>query len=298
MYDFAIEGRPPLLRSQSPTTIIYSVTPDFFRAANIPLLRGRMFTAYDNNAKAPPVALINETLAKQQFPNEDPIGKRISVGVGNDARPWREIVGVVADFKEDGLDRETRCQYYAPYAQYPFGFTILVGHSGNPAAVHAALKEQVYALDRDQPVANIQKLAAFVNDSMWRERLTMQSLVAFSMLALVIAAVGIYGVIAYTVSQRTAEIGIRMALGATQTDVLGHVLREGMTVVAIGLALGVAATLGMGQLVQTLLFKTSAHDPVVLAGIMVVIAAVALVACLVPARRAVKVDPVVALRAE
>lgn len=294
MYDFAIEGRPPAFRSQSPTTMIYSITPDFFRAAGVPLRRGRMFTAQDNTPKAAPVALINETLAKQQFPDEDPIGKRIRTA----NRPAAEIVGVVADFKEDGLDQETRCQFYVPFAQWPWAVQLIVRHTAPDTAIHAGLKQQVYALDPDQPIYDILPLKDRVNATLWRERLAVQLLTTFSIVALLIAAIGIYGVVTYAVSQRTTEIGIRMALGANEADVLWQVLRRGMTVVALGLAIGLVATLGLGRLVQTLLFNTSPHDPLTLGAIALLLAAVAALACWLPARRATKVDPIVALRTE
>jgi putative ABC transport system permease protein len=295
VYGFIIEGRPPAFRSQSPTTIIYSTTPDFFRAAGVPLRRGRMFTDQDNRSNAAPVALINETLAKQQFPDEDPIGKRIRLA---DINRWSEIIGVVADFKEDGLDQQTHSQFFVPFAQNPWDFQLIVRHASHPAAIHAALKQQVYALDPDLPIQEIIPLADRVNATFWRERFVVQLLATFSLVALVIAAIGIYGVIAYSVTQRTTEIGIRMALGANEADVLWQELRRGMTLVGIGLAIGLLMTLALGRLVQSLLFNTSPQDPLTLAAVAVILGGVALFACWLPARRATKVDPIVALRAE
>ena len=234
-------------------------------------------------------------LRQQQFPDEDPIGKRIRLA---DLNTWSEIIGVVADFKEDGLDQQTQCQFFVPFAQNPWDFQLIVRHAGPPAAIHAALKQQVYAVDPDLPIQEMIPLADRVNATFWRERFVVQLLATFSLVALVIAAIGIYGVIAYSVTQRTTEIGIRMALGANEADVLWQELRRGMTLVGIGLAVGLVMTLALGRLVQSLLFNTSPQDPLTLAAVAMVLGGVALFACWLPARGATKVDPIVALRAE
>ena len=294
LFNFAIEGRPELQLGRTPAAHPFGVTPEYFRTAGIALQRGRVFTAHDR-ADTPPVAVINAFLARQYFPTEDPIGHRVR----GDAGPWFEIVGIVADTKDDGLDQETRCQIYVPLGQYSVSTTsIIVRSAGDPSALHAALKAQVYALDPNQPVTNLQTLAAQVDATLWRQRLAIRLLGAFSLLALVLAASGIYGVIAYSVSQRTAEIGIRMALGADRNAILRQVLAQGMKLTAAGLGAGLGATVVCGWLIQAQLYQTSPHDPLTLALVAASLALVGLFACWVPAQRATQVDPIVALRSE
>jgi len=293
---FNIEGRPPLAPSDVPDTNYYAVTPDYFKAMGIRLLRGRLFTTQDNE-KAPRVALINETLARQHFPHEDPLGKRINITNGPDA--WREIVGIVADVKQYGVDRETTRQSYEPFAQVPFDdMHAVIRTTGDAGAMHQSIRGQVFGVDKDQPVSSIRPLEVIVADTMARQRFAMLLLVAFSLVALLIAAVGIYGVMAYSVSQRTSEIGIRMALGASRGDVLKLVLRQGLGVIAIGLGVGLVAALFAARVVASILYQTSPRDPLTLVAIALGLGAVAFVACLLPARRATKVDPLTALRSE
>ncbi|MDB6128840.1 MAG: macrolide transporter ATP-binding/permease protein [Verrucomicrobia bacterium] len=293
---FYVEGRQRPDDADMPNTNYYSVTPDYFRAMGIRLVRGRLFTARDN-ATAPRVALINETLARQIFPNEDPIGKRIGITNGPDA--WREIVGVVSDIKQYGVDRATTNQSYEPFAQVPFtSLNVVIRTVGEPAAMLGALRPAVYATDKDQPVGSVRPLEDIMADSISRQRFMMTLLSVFSLVALLIAAVGIYGVMAYNVTQRTSEIGIRMALGAQPGDVLRLVFAQGGKLVGLGLLIGLLTALASARAVESILFNTSAHDPLTLAGITLLLAAVAAVACLLPARRAARVDPIVALRAE
>jgi len=293
---FNIEGRPAIAPSDLPSTNYYAVTPDYFRAMGIRLIRGRTFTPQDD-AKAPRVALINETMARQHFPNEDPIGKRINITNGPDA--WREIIGIVADIKQYGVDEATSAQSYEPFAQVPFSsLNVVVRTNGSPAALLGALRPAVYAVDKDQPIGAIRPLEEIVADSIARQRFAMTLLTVFSLVALVIAAVGIYGVMAYSVVQRTGEFGIRMALGAQQRDVLRLVLMQGGKLIGLGLIIGLAATLAASRAMGSMLFNTSAQDPLTLGAITVLLGAVALVACLLPANRATKVNPIEALRTE
>jgi putative ABC transport system permease protein len=292
---FNIEGRP-VAPSDLPNTNYYAVTPEYFRAMGIRLVRGRVFTAQDD-AKAPRVAIINETLARQHFPNEDPIGKRINITNGPDA--WREIVGIVGDIKQYGVDKATSNQSYEPFAQVPFSsLNIVIRTNGAPAALLGAIRPTVYAVDKDQPIGAIRPLEEIVADSIARQRFAMTLLTVFSLVALVIAAVGIYGVMAYSVVQRTGEFGIRMALGAQQRDVLRLVLAQGGKLVGLGLLIGLTATLAASRAMGSMLFNTSAQDPLTLGTITLLLGAVALVACLLPAARATKVNPIEALRAE
>ncbi len=293
---FNIEGRPAIAPSDLPSTNYYAVTPDYFNAMGIRLIRGRVFTPQDD-AKAPRVAIINETMARQHFANEDPIGKRINITNGPDT--WREIVGIVGDIKQYGVDKATSAQSYEPFAQVPFSsVNVVVRTNGSPAALLGALRPTVYAVDKDQPVGAIRPLEEIMADSIARQRFAMTLLSVFSGVALVIAAVGIYGVMAYNVVQRTGEFGIRMALGAQQRDVLRLVLTQGGKLIGLGLVIGLLATLAASRAMGSMLFNTSAYDPLTLATITVLLAVVALVACFFPANRATKVNPIEALRAE
>lgn len=293
---FNIEGRAPIAPSDLPNTNYYAVTPDYFRAMGIPLIRGRVFTAQDN-AKAARVAIINETLARQHFPNEDPIGKRINITNGPDA--WREIIGIVGDVKQYGVDKATTNQSYEPFAQVPFTSLNLVVRTANSgSAVISAIRPAVYAVDKDQPISTIRPLEEIMSDSIARQRFAMTLLTVFSVVALIIAAVGIYGVMAYNVVQRTGEFGIRMALGAQQRDVLRLVLAQGGKLIGCGLILGLVATLAASKAMGSMLFNTSAQDPLTLFVITILLAGVALIACLLPATRATKVNPIEALRTE
>jgi putative ABC transport system permease protein len=293
---FNIEGRPPLAPSDLPSTNYYAITPDYFRAMGIRLVRGRVFTAQDD-AKAPRVAIINETLAHQFFPNEDPIGKRINITNGPDA--WREIVGIVADVKQYGVDKATTSQSYEPFAQASFdSLNIVLRTEGSPAALLGALRPTVYSVDKDQPIGAIRPLEEILGEKIAKQRFAMLLLTVFSLVALVIAAIGIYGVMAYSVVQRTGEIGIRMALGAQSRDVLRLILGRGGKLVGLGLLIGLGVTLLASRALGSILFQTSAHDPLTLAAMTLLLAAVALVACLVPAQRATKVNPIEALRRE
>jgi putative ABC transport system permease protein len=293
---FSIEGRPPIAPSDQPSTHYYAVTPDYFRAMGIRLIRGRTFTPRDD-AKAPRVAIINEAFARQFFPNEDPIGKRIDIDLGPDA--WREIVGIVGDIKQDGPDQATSAQSYEPFAQKPFNsIDLVIRTKGAPAALLGALRPAVYAVDKDQPIGTIRPLEEIMVERIASQRFAMTLLTVFSLVALVIAAVGIYGVMAYSVVQRTGEFGIRMALGAQQRDVLHLVLMQGGKLIGLGLVIGLAATLAASRAMGSMLFNTSAQDPLTLGTITLLLGAVALIACLLPASRATKVNPIEALRSE
>jgi putative ABC transport system permease protein len=297
---FEIEGRPELPQSDWPSTTYYAVTPDYFRAMGIRLRRGRVFTAQDD-ARAPHVAIINETLARQFFPNEDPIGKRINIPNDAPGSPvkWRQIVGIVADIKQYGVDKDTTAQSYEPFAQSPFEMlNVVVRTSGSPTAMLSALRPAVYAVDKDQPIGSIRPLEEIMAEKISQQRFAMLLLTVFSLTALVIAAIGIYGVMAYSVVQRTGEFGIRMALGAQQADVLRLVFVQGGKLIGAGLLLGLIATLAASRVMSSMLFHTSAYDPLTLFTITILLGAVALVACLLPANRATKVNPVEALRAE
>ncbi len=293
---FNIAGRPPLTPSDLPSTNYYSVTPDYFRAMGIPLLRGRLFNERDN-AQAPRVAIINQTMAQQFFPNEDPLGKQINITNGPDT--WRQIVGIVGDIKQYGVDQEAAVQTYEPFAQKPFGtLNVVLRSAGSSAALAGMLRPAVYAVDKDQPIGEIRPLHGIVAETIAKQRFAMTLLALFSFVALVLAAVGIYGVIAYNVVQRRGEIGIRMALGAQRRDVLRLVLSSAGKLIALGLVVGFVATFATSRVMGSMLFQTEAHDPLTFSLTILLLAAVALAACLLPARRAIRVSPIEALRTE
>ncbi len=263
----------------------------------IRLVRGRVFDERDGGT-GPPAVIISESLARQYFPDADPLGRQLTFNFRTPALVG-EIVGVVGDTAQGEPGAKRQPQVYLPWtALRTGGFFVTVRTTGDPALVLGMLKSQVYAIDKDQPVGAVRTLDDLLNDTLARARLMLRLLGAFGLIALFIAAVGIYGVMAYTVSQRTSEFGIRMALGASREDVLRHVLRRGMEIVSLGLVIGLAAALMLGQVVQALLFNTSPRDPATLAIIAALLLVVSFLACLLPARRATKVDPVIALRAE
>jgi putative ABC transport system permease protein len=293
---FVIQGRPPFKRGEEPSTNYYAVSPGYFKAMGIPLLRGRLFNERDVR-DATRVVVINESMAKRYFQDEDPIGKRIHVTQGPET--FREIVGIVGDTKQYGLDTTAPLQTYEPHMQQAFsGMTLVVKTVGEPTALSNAVRNEVWAIDKDQPVTNIRTMKQIVASSIGYQRFAMLLLGIFAAVAMILSAVGIYGVISYSVAQRTHEIGIRMALGASALDVLKLVVGQGMLLAGIGVAIGIGAALVGGRLMSTLLFGVSAHDPLIFAGVALLLSSVAVTASYLPARRATRVDPLIALRYE
>ncbi|MBI1761613.1 MAG: ABC transporter permease [Acidobacteria bacterium] len=294
---FDIGGRPPLPPGAGQSTNYYSVSADYFKTMGIPLRRGRLFTERDTK-DAPHVALINETMAQRIFPNEDPLGKRINFK-GGDKPDWYEIVGIVGDVKHYGLAQQTTLQTYEPYTQQTFSTMTLVARTtGDPLALSAAIRNAVLSLDKEQPVSSLRTLDQLVSTSIEQQQFSMLLLGVFAAVAMLLAAVGIYGVLSYAVTQRTHEIGIRMALGAGQREVLRLVVGQGMRLTLLGVATGLVAAFALTRLMAALLFSVSATDPLTFAAIAVLLLLVAFVACWIPARRATQVDPLIALRAE
>ncbi len=290
---FIPEGRP-LTVDENRDAMFSSVTGDYFRALQIPLLSGRTFELHDN-ADAPKVVVINETIAKRYFGSPaKAIGKRLSIW--RDEKFMREIVGVVGDTKTGSLTGEGAAQIYVPNAQARENFMALVIRTaGDPAAFATTLRREVQALDKDQPIYNVRTMDDVVANSLGTRRVSMQLFTVFAIAALLLAAIGIYGVMAYTVTQRTQEIGIRMALGAQRSDVLGLVVRQGMTLAAIGVAAGLAGAFSLTRVMAGLLFNVRPDDPTTFLAISFLLIVVAFLACYLPARRAAKLDPLIAL---
>jgi putative ABC transport system permease protein len=295
---FVVQGRAPLPPGAGQSTNFYGVNADYFRAMGIRLLRGRLLNERDTR-DSPHVAVINETMARKIFPDEDPIGKRITFDGGGDNPDWYEIVGVVSDVKQYGLDQATPMQTYEPYTQQTFpSMTLVARASGDPTHLTAAIRDAVLQLDKEQPIANVRTLDQILSTSIAQQRFSTLLLGVFAAVAISLAAIGIYGVLSYAVTQRTHEIGIRMALGAARRDVLRLVVGAGMRLALLGVAAGLAVAFGLTRLMSTLLFGVSATDPIIFGLIPLLIVTVALLACWIPARRATKVDPLDALRIE
>jgi putative ABC transport system permease protein len=290
-----IEGRP-VPQSELPSTNYFAVSPGYFKAMGITLLRGRDFTEADREG-SPHVVVVSQALADQFFPGQDPLGKRIHMT--NGPTTWREIVGVVAEIKHARVDQETQPQTYEPLAQYSFtNLSFVLRTAGDPAAILPLIRREVYAVDPDQPVARVELVTKLFADSMSRQRFSLTLFAVFSGLALLLAAVGIYGVMAYAVTQRTNEFGVRLAIGASPSDILLLVLRDGGRLAVFGIAAGLLGALAAGQAIQSMLYQTGARDPLVLGVIAALLGGVAVLACLIPAIRATRVDPQVALRAQ
>jgi putative ABC transport system permease protein len=297
-YGFHVRNHRLAHASEAPSADNYSVSPDYFRVMRIPLKRGRVFTGRDN-AAAPLVAVIGEACAREQFPNQDPIGEQIQLGSRDDTKPWITIVGIVGDVSQYGLDTAPRIAAYVPQAQnMSFGFSLVARTSTDPRGLERAARAAFLAADPTQPVFEVQPLESYLASSLAQRRFTLTLLALFGGLALTLAAVGIYGVLSCAVTSRTREMGIRMALGAERRDVLAMVLRQAAVLACAGLAAGLAASLALTRFLATLLFEVRATDAATLAAIAALLAAVALGASYLPARRAASVDPTVALRYE
>jgi putative ABC transport system permease protein len=284
-----------------------SISPEYFRTLAIPLLNGREFTDADS-ADSARVVMVNQTLAGSMWPGQNPIGKPLLTAEGSpaDSKP-REVVGVVADIKEIGLDQPPRATVYVPQSQvldsfnamtnYWFASSLLV-HTAGPVDVSGEIRKIVASVDPEEPVAHIDTMSNVRAHSVSEQGFLMTLMGIFAALALVLAAVGIYGVLSYQMSRRTREIGIRMALGATPRSVMNLILREVLLVVFFGLAIGVAGAFGLTRFLASQLFGVPPDDPLTFFAVAVVLTCVALFACYIPARRAMRVDPMVALRYE
>jgi len=293
---FQIEGQPPADPGKMPGANYTVACPNYFRTMGIPIVAGREFTARDT-LNAPNVIVINQKMAHQFWPNQDPVGKAIRLG-GSDG-PRLTIVGVVGDVHFQGLDNPARQQFYRPYMQAGWPVMTIVARSiATPGAYAAPVKKALASVLPDLPVSDVDTMENVVHNSTGGRRFPMLLLSVFSVLALVLAAVGIVGVVGHSVTQRTHEIGIRMALGANTMDVLRLMINSSMLWVLVGLVVGVAGSVGLTRLLTGMLYEVRPLDPMVLGGVALLLAAVALIASYLPARRAARIDPIVALRCE
>lgn len=292
---FIIEGRPPTSPQDRPGADYTITSPGFFTTLGIPAVSGRLFSDQDT-ATSPSVVIINETMAKRFWPAQDPVGQTISVNVGQ-YKGQRQIVGVSRDVRLTALTEQPRPEMYVPYAQHPDGFLFLVARTrSNPLDLAPLIRREVLALDKDQPITDIRTMEQVVAESQERRvfNLTLHSL--FAGLALVLTVVGVYGVVSYSVTQRVHEIGVRTALGASPSQIVRLVVKQGMLPALIGIVLGLLAAFALTRIMSSMLYQVSARDPVVFIFAASALTVVALLACYIPARRATKIDPVKALQ--
>lgn len=295
---FVIEGKPAPRPTETPLVDRRVITPDYFLTMGIPLLKGRSFTEADD-ANAQKVLIVSESWIRRYMPDEEALGQRVKLGRADSDRPWLTIVGIVGDVKHTSIDSEMRPHIYWPQAQRPSaGMTIVIKSSSDPATVISAVRNEIWSIDRNQPVGDVKVMEQYVSDSLSRRRLNMTLLGIFAALALLLATVGIYGVMSYTVTQRTREIGIRIALGANSSDVIRLVTGQGMIPAVMGIVLGIAASMGLTRSISSLLYGVSANDPLIFTGVAILLTLIALLASYIPARRATRVDPMIALRQE
>jgi putative ABC transport system permease protein len=275
------------------------VSPDYFSTMRIPLIRGRLFESTDT-VESQPVIVISERAAQLFWPNQDPIGQEISWGKPSDkSNPWTRVVGIVGDVKHHAAEGDVGVEFYYPLAQWPVTTSYYVVRTdGAPETMLDTVHRTIVDAERTIAVTSVKTVERTMTESLWQRRMWGVLFTAFAVLALVLAALGIYGVISYAVAQRVREMGVRLAIGATPGEVRRLVVREGMTLCIIGAVCGAAAALALGQLASSLLFGVAAHDPVTYAVVLATIAVTGLAACWLPAVRASRVDPTTALRAE
>ena len=298
---FSLEGQPPMTSASLPAAAFRVVSNDYFRAIGIPLLRGRSFTSQDT-ADTQAVVVINRTMAERFWPDQEVIGKRFKIGPSDGSNPWLVVAGVVGDVRQNQLDQELKPEMYVSYNQDRRGFAIprdlVVLTAGEPLNMAAAVRSEIWKMDKDLPLFKVQTMEQILALSVSARRFNMLLLSVFAALALILASIGVYGVMSYATAQRTHEIGIRIALGAEDRDVLRLVVRQGMILAFVGTALGILAALAVTRVLSSFLYAVTPSDPLTFVVASSLLLAVALGACFIPARRATKVDPMVALRYE
>jgi putative ABC transport system permease protein len=292
-----IAGRPEPAPGAEPLAHLTWATTGYFQAIGIPLLRGRLFNSFDT-AETPPVVVISETLARRFFPNEDPLGQKFVSFVGRERRE-SEIIGIVGDVRHRGLDNAARPEFYRAQLQAPVEFmTFAVQAQGDPLGIVAAVKNEIWTANKDLAVTNVRTMEEVIGETLATRRFSSLLLAVFALLALLLAGVGIYGVMSYSTRRRTQEIGVRLVLGARPRDILRLVLREGLRLAAFGIGVGFIGALLLTRFMKTLLFGVAPTDPLTFGVVALLLSMVALLACWIPARRAAQVDPMVALRIE
>jgi len=289
---FNVPGSPLINPDALPAAQLRVVSPQYFSAMRIPILSGRAFSDRDLNQ---PVVIINESMARQFWPGRDPVGLKFITGPWGPNPTWSTIVGVVGDVKQFGLDSEPSLDFYFPALGL---FSVVVHTTGDPEALIGPVRREIQSVDPELPVSEVRTMDQVLDESASSRRWTMAMLAAFAGLALVLAMVGIYGVMSWSVAQRTREIGIRVALGADSGNVLAMVIGYGLSLSALGLAIGLAGAFALRRFLASLVFDVSPSDPLIYAGVAVLMLAVAMAACYVPARRASRVDPLIALRCD
>ncbi len=296
-----IEDKPDPPPGQSQLVNYRVISHDYFRTLSVPLLNGRLLSAKENT-QTPVVAVINQAMSRRYWGDDDPVGKRFKFGPRSSNTPWMTVVGVVGDVRQAGLDAASLPELYIPFTQTHLNWArprvLFIRAAGDPLSLVAAVKSQIWAVDKDQTIYAVRTMQGIVTRWLAPRRFNLLLLGVFAALALVLASVGIYGVISYAVSQRTREIGVRLALGAQQRDILKLIVGQGLVLTLSGIAIGLVASFALTRWLESLLFGVSTTDPLTFAGVALLLAVVALLACWIPARRATKVDPLVALRTE
>jgi predicted permease len=296
LFEFKIVGDPPLPPSKSATATYATVSPDYFHVMRIPLHRGRLFSEADSPSN-PNVAIVSEALARRYFPHQDPLGRQMKFGFPPNSDVPREIVGVVGDVRDVALSKKPGPMMYVPFAQAPlYGGEIVVRSSLSLSSVAAEIREAVHSIDKNLPVTDVEPFTDAIGQSISRERFRTFLLGSFSAIALLLAAVGIFGIISYSASQRSREIGIRMAIGAQRRDILRLILGQGVKLALLGLGAGMVFALLLTRLMGSLLYNVSATDPLTFGGVAIILLGVAVTACYIPARRALRVDPIATLK--
>jgi putative ABC transport system permease protein len=296
---FTMEGKERTEEQANIEVPLDAISPDYFRVMGVRLVRGRTFIAQDGVGDAQPVVIVNENMAKRWWPGEDAIGRRFKYGGPQSQAPWLTIVGIVADMRRTGYDAPVRYETFLPYPQRPAGsMTLVVRTAGDPIAAVPSVRGVVRAIDPDQPVYEVLSMDQLLGNMVAQRRFSMTLLGTFAALALVLGLVGVYGVTSYLVAQRTREVGLRIALGARPSQLVGMVVGQGMRVAGMGLVLGLAGAVAMARLMAGLLYEVSPLDAATLGGVVVVLVVATLVANWVPARRAARVEPLTALRAD
>jgi putative ABC transport system permease protein len=301
-YGVTFQDLSPAVQSDTPSALRYMITPAYLETMRIPLRRGRLFTDRDVRGGAP-VAIISESLAKLAFPGQDPLGRRMKGApqFSDTTASWFTVIGIVGDVTQESLAEGQRNQFYIPEGQWPWVDhiqTLVVRTAGDPTALVPSLERAIWSIDRNQPITRVESMSALIAASAADRRFALTLFEAFGLVALTLAAIGIYGVLSGSVSERTREIGVRAALGASRTTILALIGREGMTLTTIGVAIGLAGALTATRAIATLLFGITPLDPVTYVVMVLVMTAVAGAACSLPAWRAARVDPSISLRLE